>query len=102
METHRVGGNLLEVVEAQVAGVDGNLVLHELDDLLDTLDAKDVGKHKGTAQTDGADAEGEELEDVSAVADATVGVDLELLKDVGGLVVDLEGGLEAGLGGVEL
>jgi hypothetical protein len=102
METHRVGGDVLEVVEAEVARVDGDLALHQLDDLLDALDAEDVGEHEGPAEADGTDAESEELERVGAVAHAAVGVDLELLEDLGGLVVDLERGLEAGLGGVEL
>lgn len=102
IETHRFGGDVLEIVEAEVARVDGDLALHQLDNLLDALDAEDVGVHEGPAKTNGTDTKSEELQGVSAVAHAAVGVDLELLEDLGGLVVDLERGLEAGLGGVEL
>lgn len=96
------GVNLLEVGNTEVGGIDGELVLDHLDGLGDTLLTKDVGEHEGTAHTDGLNTEGKELEGVSAVADTTVGVDLDLLEDLGVLLVDLDGDLEGGGGAVKL
>ncbi|GJC94827.1 hypothetical protein ColKHC_03653 [Colletotrichum higginsianum] len=100
--TYEAGVDLLQVGDTEVAGVHGDLALEDLDGLLDTLLAEDVGEHEGAAETDGLDAEGKELEDVGAVADTTVGVDLDLLEDGGVLLVDLEGDLEGGGRAVEL
>jgi hypothetical protein len=69
-------------------------VLEEADDLLNTLLAEDVGEHERAADTDGLDAEGKELQGVASVANTAVGVHLGVLEDLGGFVVDLDGGLE--------
>lgn len=45
-------------------------------------------------QTDGLDTEGQQLDDVAAVADTTVSENLGLLKDLGGVAAELVGNLE--------
>lgn len=98
----RLGVDVPEVSDAGVARVVDELRLEHVDELLDAVGAVDVGVHEGAAEADGADAQGEELDDVGAVADAAVGVDLELLEDLGGFLVDLEGDLEGRGGAVDL
>lgn len=89
-----VAGDFANVGNAQVARINGNLVLEQADDLLDALLTKDVGKHEGTADTNSLDAEGEQLQGVASVANSAVGVHLGLLEHLGGLLVDLNGHLE--------
>lgn len=86
--------DLLQIPNAQVRRVDGHLVLRHLDDALHALDAVHVAEHERPAHAHGAHAQREQLEYVRAVAHAAVGVHLDLLEDLGLLVVDLERDLE--------
>ena len=88
------GVNLLEITDTNVTGIDRDLVLEDVDDLLDTLNTVDVGVHERTAKTNSLDTERQKLEDVSTVADTTVSVDLNLLEDLRVLLVDLKSDLE--------
>lgn len=45
-------------------------------------------------QTDGLDTEGQQLDDVAAIADTAVSENLSLLKDLGGVAAELVGDLE--------
>lgn len=100
--TYVAGVDLLQVSNTQVTGVNGDLMLEDLDSLGNTLGAEDVGEHHGAADTDSLDTQSQELQGVASVADATVGVDLKLLEDLGGLLVDLNGDLERGRAVVKL
>ncbi|KAI6756640.1 hypothetical protein HG530_011238 [Fusarium avenaceum] len=96
------GVDFLDISDTEVTSINGNLVLEDVDDLLDTVNTEDVGVHERTAETNSLDTERQKLEDVSAVADTTVGKDLDLLEDLGGLLVDLKSDLKAGGAAVEL
>lgn len=99
---HKTCVDLLDVGDAQVGRIVGELVPEDLDSPLDAVDAKHVTVHHGPANPDGLDAEGEEPERVGAVADAAVGQDLDLLKDLGGFAVDLESDLKRRRAAVEV
>lgn len=100
--TYVAGVDLLDIRDTEVTSINGNLMLEDVDNLLDAVNAEDVGVHERTAETDSLDTERQKLEDVSAVADTTVGKDLDLLEDLGGLLVDLKSDLETGGAAVEL
>jgi hypothetical protein len=94
METYVVGVELIESRYAEVTKVHGKLVLHDLDSMLDALLAKGVGEHERTTETDSLDTESKQLDGIGAVADTTVGQDLNLVKQVGVLAEDLESDLK--------
>lgn len=100
--TYKLGVDLLQVSNTQVTSIDGYLVLEDLNGLGNTFGTVDVGEHEGAAETDSLYTEGEKLQDISTVADTTVGVDLKLAEDLGSLLVDLKGNLESGRAVVEL
>lgn len=100
--TYIAGVDLLDIRDTQVTSINGNLVLENVNDLLDTVNTKDVGVHEGTAKTNSLDTERQKLEDISTVTDTTVGVNLDLLEDLRGLLVDLKSDLETGRAAVEL
>lgn len=77
-------------------------MLHNLDDLLHTRLAVNVGIHKRATQADGLDTKRQEHDGVDAVADAAVGEHLDLLEHRLVLFVHLERDLEGGRGPVEL
>lgn len=77
-------------------------MLHDVDNLLDTFNAKDVGVHERTAEANSLDTERQKLKGISTVADTTVGEDLNLLEDLGGLLVNLKSDLETRRAAIEL
>ena len=66
------------------------LVLEHLGRPCDTLSTIDVGVHEGPSQTDSLDTQRKELENISSVADTAVGVNFDLLEDLGVFVVDFQ------------
>lgn len=102
MLTYVAGVDLLDIRNTQVTSVNGNLVLENVDDLLDTIDTEDVGVHERTSKTNSLDTERKKLEDISAISDTTVSVDLNLLEDLRGLLVDLKSDLKTRGAAIEL
>lgn len=100
--TYTLGSNLGDIGNTNVTGINSNLRLHHINRLLNTLLSKDIGVHKGAAETDGTHTKSQQLQGVGTIADTAVGPDLDLVEDVRVLLVDLEGDLEGGLGGVDL
>lgn len=77
-------------------------MLENIDSLGDTFDAKDVGIHEGTPNTNSLNTKSEKLERISTVANTPVGIDLDLLEHLGRLLVDLKSNFETGRAAIEL
>lgn len=99
--THVVRGDVLQRRDADVARVSDELFLEDLDDAVHAVGAVHVAEHEGAADADALGAKREELEDVTAVADTAVRPDVDLVDELGGLLVDLEQDLERRGGAVE-
>lgn len=77
-------------------------MLENVDDLLDTIDTEDVGVHERTSKTNSLDTERKKLKDISAISDTAVSIDLNLLEDLRGLLVDLKSDLKTRGAAIEL
>lgn len=76
-----LGADLLDIGDTSVGSVVEKLVPEQLGGPSDTLSSVDVGEHERPANTDGLYAERKELQDISAVADTTISIDLDLVED---------------------
>lgn len=92
----------MDVSKTHVRGVLQDLRLKQLDCMLDTLLAPHVCEGKGAGDANGLDAKGKQLEHIGAIPDTAISIDVDLLEDLRGLLVDLEGDLKGGGHVVEL
>lgn len=92
----------MDVSKTHIRGVLQDLRLKQLDCMLDTLLAPHVREGEGAGHANGLDPEGKQLEHIGAIPDTAISIDVDLLEDLRGLLVDLESNLKGGGNVVEL
>lgn len=92
----------MDVGKTHIRGILQDLRLKQLDCVLDTLLAPHVRESEGAGHANGLNPEGEQLEHIGAIPDTAISIDVDLLEDLGGLLVDLKGDLKGGGNVVEL
>lgn len=87
--SHRCQHASAYTYQTQVCGIIHETVLHQRNDLLDSLHAVDIGEHEGPSQTNGLDSQSHKPQGVRAVANAAIGENLDLVENVRVVVVDV-------------
>lgn len=92
----------MNVSKTHIRGVLQDLRLKQLDCMLDTLLAPHVCEGEGASDANRLDPEGKQLKHIGAIPDTAISIDVDLLEDLRGLLVDLEGDLKGRGNVVEL
>lgn len=92
----------MDVSKTHVRGILQDLRLKQLDGMLDTLLAPHVGEGEGAGDANSLDPKGKQLEHIGAIPNTAISIDIDLLEDLRGLLIDLESDFKGGGNVVEL